>query len=85
MNRTTNKFHCDLRHPTKKEMDMGKKRTIESIEMSIKKHQSNRAVWQKLLEEIDTEIKLLQEELESIGKDIDKLAKKHSVKKKKKS
>jgi len=26
MNRATNKFHCDLRHPTKKEMKMNKER-----------------------------------------------------------
>ena len=31
MNRATNKFHCDLRHPTKKEMEMSKSNKFDTL------------------------------------------------------
>ena len=42
MNRATNKFHCDLRHPTKKEMKMEKSRvtalTQEEVDSFLKEN-----------------------------------------------
>ena len=48
MNRATNKFHCDLRHPTKKEMKMEKSSlcsmTQEEVDSYLKENKINVSV-----------------------------------------
>lgn len=67
MNSKTNKFHRDLQHRTKKEIDdMKKKRTIESIKNDLENLNVKHDIVVANLKYINTEISLLQAELDTL-------------------
>ena len=62
MNRSTNKFHRDFKHPTKKEINT-MNRTIAGLQSELKMFYNRHEEIVKTLGHINNEIRLLEEEL----------------------
>jgi len=68
MNRSTNKFHRDFKHPTKKEINT-MNRTIAGLQSELKMFYNRHEEIVKMLGHINNEIRLLEEELMKLTTD----------------